>query len=46
MSAYQLKNIATLTGKRADGRFISWSISKSEAVNISNNSLLEDKAVL
>ena len=46
MSAYQLKNIATLTGKRADGRFISWSISKNEALNISNNSLLEDKAVL
>ena len=46
MSAYELKNIVTLTGKGADGRFISWGISKSEAVNISNNSLLEDKAVL
>ena len=46
MSAYELKNIVTLTGKGADGRFISWGISKNEAVNISNNSLLEDKAVL
>ena len=46
MSAYELKNIAALTGKGADGRFISWGISKNEAVNISNNSLLEDKAVL
>ena len=46
MTANELKNIATLTGKGADGRFISWGISKNEAVNISNNSLLEDKAVL
>ena len=46
MSAYELKNIVTLTGKGADGRFISWGIGKNEAVNISNNSLLEDKAVL
>ena len=44
--AYELKNIAMLTVKRADYRCILWCISKNEPVNILNNSVLEDKGVL
>ena len=46
MTAYELKNIAMLTVKGVDQRFILWGISKNEAVNILNNSVLEDKGVL
>ena len=35
-----------LTIKGADYRFILWSISKNEAVNVSDNSVLEGKGVL
>ena len=41
-----LKNIAILNLKGADFRCIFWSITRDEAVNRLNNSLLEDKGVL
>ena len=46
MTAYELKNIAILNVKGVDYRCILWGISKTEAVNILNNSVLEDKDVL
>ena len=46
MTAYELKNIAILNVKGIDYRCILWGISKNEAVNILNNSVLEDKGVL
>ena len=46
MAAYELKNIAILNVKSADFRFILWRISRGEAVNRLNNSVLEDKGVL
>ena len=44
--AYELKNIAILSTKDVDYRCILWSISRDEAVNMLNNSVLEDKGVL
>ena len=41
MTAYELKNIAILNVKGVDYRCILWGISRNEAVNILNNSLLE-----
>ena len=46
MTAYELKNIAILNVKRIDFRYILWGISKDEAVNRLNNSVLEDKMEL
>ena len=46
MMAYQLKNIAMLNAKSVDYRCILWGISRDEAVNRLNNSVLEDKCVL
>ena len=46
MSAYESKNIVILNVKRVDFRWILWGISKTEAVNRLNNSVLEDKGVL
>ena len=46
MTAYDLKNIAILNVKGVDFRCILWGISKDEAVNRFNNSVLEDKGVL
>ena len=46
MSAYELKNIAISNVKDADFRRILWGISRDEAVNMLNNSVLEDKGVL
>ena len=44
--AYDLKNIAKLNAKGVDYRYILWNISKDEAVNQLNNSvLIEDKSV-
>ena len=45
MTTYKLKSIAILTVK-VDYRFFLWSINKNEAVNILNNSVLEDKDVI
>ena len=45
-TAYKLKNIAILNVKGVDCRCILWAISKNEAVNILNNSVLEDRGVL
>ena len=42
---YELKNIAILNAK-VDCRCILWGISRDEAVNRLNNSVLEDKGVL
>ena len=44
--AYALKNIAILNAKGVDCKCILWSISRDEAVNRLNNSVLEDKSVL
>ena len=46
MTAYELKNIAILKVKGLDFSCILWGISRDEAVNRLNNSVLEDKAVL
>ena len=46
MTAYQLKNIAILNVKGVDFRCILRGISKDEAVNRLNNSVLEDKGAL
>ena len=43
---YQLKNITILNAKGVDYRCILWGISRDEAVNRLNNSVLEDKGVL
>ena len=44
--AYELKNIAILNAKGVDYRCILWGISKNDAINMLNNSVLEDKGVL
>ena len=46
MTGYELKNIAILNVKEADFRCILWEISRDEAVNRLNNSVLEDKGIL
>ena len=46
MTAYELKNIATLKVKTVDFRCILWGVNRDEAVNRLNNSVLEDKGVL
>ena len=46
MTAYELKNIAILNVKNVDYRCILWDISKNKALNLLNNSLLEEKGVL
>ena len=46
MTAYELKSIVILNVKEIDCRYISWVVSRDEAVNRLNNSVLEDKGVL
>ena len=46
MTAYELKKIAILNVKGVDFRCILWGISRDEAVNRLNNSVLEDKSLL
>ena len=46
MTAYELENTAMLNGKGVVFRCILWGISRYEAANRLNNSLLEDKDVL
>ena len=46
MTAYELKNIAILNVKGVDFRCILWGISRDEAVNRLNNSVLDNKCVL
>ena len=46
MTAYELENTAMLNVKGVVFRCILWGISRYEAVNKLNNSLLEDKDVL
>ena len=45
-TAYKLKNIVILNVKGIDFRCILWGISRNEAVNRLNNSVLENKGVL
>ena len=44
--AYELKNIAILSAKGVDYRCILWGVTKNDAVDRLNNSVLEDKGVL
>ena len=46
MMVYELKNIAMLKATGVDYRCILWGISKNDAVDRLNNSVLEDKGVL
>ena len=46
MTTYELKNIAILNVKEVDFRCSLWGISRDEAVNRLNNSVIEDKGVL
>ena len=46
IAAYELKNLAILNVKAVGFRCIFWGISRDEAVNRLNNSVLEDKGVL
>ena len=46
MTAYELKSITILNVKGVDFRCILWGISRDEAVNRSNNSVLEYKGVV
>ena len=46
MTAQELKNIAILNVKGVDYGCILWGISRGQAVNRLNNSVLEDKCVL
>ena len=46
MTAYELKNIATLSVRGTAFRCILWSISRNEGLKRVNNSVLEDKGVL
>ena len=45
MTAYELKNIAILNVKGVDFRCILWGISRDEAVNRLNNSVIEGKGI-
>ena len=44
--AYELKNIAIQNVKGVDNRCILWNMTKSDAVNLLNNSVLDNKGVL
>ena len=46
MTAFELENIAVLNVKGVDYRCILWGVSKNDAVNIRNNSVLGIKDVL
>ena len=46
MTAYELKSVAVENVKVVGFRYILWGISRDEAVNKPNNSVLEDKGVL
>ena len=46
MTAYELKNIVILNAKGVDFRCALWGISRDEAVNRLNGSVLEDRGVL
>ena len=46
IAAYELKNIAILNVKCVGFRCILWGISRDEAANRLNNSVLKDKGVL
>ena len=46
MTTNELKNIAILDVKGVDFRCVLWGISRDEAVNRLNKSMLEDKGVL
>ena len=45
MTAYELKNIAILNVKGVNFRCILWGINRDEAVNMLNNSVLDNRGV-
>ena len=46
MMAYELKNIAMLNVKRVDYRCVLWNMTQNDAINLLNNSWLDNKGVL
>ena len=46
MIVHELKDLAMLNAKGVDYRYFLWSISKNDAVDKLNNSVLDDKGVL
>ena len=46
MMAYELKNIAILNVKRVDYRCVLWNMTQNDAINLLNNSWLDNKGVL
>ena len=46
MAAYELKKLAILNVNGVGFRCLLWGISRDEAINRLNNSVLEDKGVL
>ena len=46
MMAYELENIAILNIKGDDYRCILWNMTKNDAINVLNNSKLDDKGTL
>ena len=46
MMAYELRNIAILNAKGVDYRCILWVLSKNDAIDRLNKSVLEDRGVL
>ena len=46
MIVHELKDLAMLNGKGVDYRYFLWGISKNDAVDRLNNSVLDDKGVL
>ena len=46
MMAYELENIAILSVKGIDYRYVLWNITKNDAINRLNNSELDDKGSL
>ena len=46
MMAYELKNIAILNVKTVDCRCVLWNMTKNDAINMLDNSKLDDKGTL
>ena len=44
--AYELKNIAILNVKTVDYRCVLWNMTKNDAINMLDNSKLDDKGTL
>lgn len=46
MMAYELANIAILNVKGIDYRFVTWNITKNDAINRLDNSELDDQRII